>query len=64
MSDQDELIHHFKNLFGYTREAVQKAIVEIREDCKGEEPTDLQRMLLERADDMERSLAAIEEQVG
>lgn len=63
---QAELIRHFKNLFGYTRSSVQEAIDGIRRDSavlnEGEkEPTKLQKMLLERADDMQESLDAIED---
>lgn len=65
--EQAELISHFKNLFGYTREGSLNAIEEIRRDCtpeEGVEPTDLQAMLLERADDIEASLDAIEDVIG
>lgn len=60
---QAELIRNFTNLWGYTRESVQKSIDEIREDA-GVDPTDLQKMLLQRADEMARSLAYIEENIG
>lgn len=65
--EQDRLIQHFKNLFGYTHSAVTQAIKEIREDnpvAEGEEPEGLAAMLLQRADSMEASLTAIEEVVG
>lgn len=64
---QDALIYHFKNLVGYTESAVTQAIKEIREDNpvkEGEEPEGLPKMMLDRADDMERSLSAIREAMG
>lgn len=60
---QAELIRHFTNLWGYTRESVATAIAEIREDA-GDNPNDLQKMLLQRADDMAQSIAFIEERIG
>lgn len=63
LREQSELIRHFTNLWGYTREEVRKAINEIREDA-GENPNDLQKMLLQRADNMDESLAHIEENIS
>jgi len=67
LNEKVKLIRHFTNLFGYTRTEVRKTIDEIRADNnapEGEELTDLQAMLLQRADEMERSLEAIEEKIG
>lgn len=61
--EQAEMIRHFTNLWGYTRESVEKAIAEIREDA-GDDPDDIQKMLLQRAEEMEQSLAHIEENLG
>lgn len=67
INKQDELIRHFKNLFGYTHSAVTKAIREIRENDttpEGEQPTGLSAELLRRASNMEASLTAIEQEMG
>lgn len=61
--EQTEMIRHFKNLFGYTRESVTRAISEIREDA-GDNPTGIQLQLLQRADEMARSLEYIEDRLG
>lgn len=61
--EQHEMIRHFRNLFGYTRESVNTAIKEIREDA-GEDPNDLQKMLLDRAQEMQESLDYIEKNLS
>lgn len=71
MSDQDyqeindmrELLRHYQSLIGYTRESVRKAIMEIREDYRdGAGP--MRDTMLQRADELERHLGAIEETTG
>ena len=64
MNEHEELIRHVKSLFGYMRTGTEKAIQEIGENNTpdaGGEPNEIQRLMLQRADEMAFSLAAIEE---
>lgn len=58
----DALVRHYAALIGYTREAVIKAIREIREDY-ADKTAPMSDVMLKRADEIERHLEAIEETI-
>lgn len=62
INEQEKILRSMRSLYGYTRSSVQKAIDEITEDYNSsDEPNDLQKMLLQRANEMQSDLDILEE---
>lgn len=60
INDMRDLLRHYQSLIGYTSQAVRKAIAEIREGYRCESKA-MGDVMLQRADELEHHLNAIEE---